>query len=204
MNQDHRAYGDLSVRICAVMSSLAVTNESDWAQADDPEYRQLIARERDLIESLFEQGISLKVLVTWNVWEIAEWQIRSREDVVARLRRLRDFCARTLQDESKIKRLQIVHAGVRERNVMILGKRYVFEGRKLDSRAGFEATQVVTDKKRVAQEIEMFDLLFKNSLQRIAQSESTTPTNRFLLEELIARIDRDVVALSSALRGDPK
>jgi hypothetical protein len=187
--------GGLSIRTCAVMSSLAITEDNTWAQPGDEEYVQLIVRERNLIEQLFEQKTSLKVLLTWNVKEMLEWEKKSRDDVLSRLHRLKTFCVKTLEDDSKVRRAQLVHTAVRDRNVLILGKRYVFEGRKLSTQAGFEATQVIIDRKRVAQEIEMFDILFRNAVERerIALKVCDEANlNRKLLLSVIDRIDRDV------------
>jgi hypothetical protein len=195
-------YGEPCVRICAAMSSLAITEGSAWAKRGDGEYLQLILKERDLIEQLFEQKTSLKVLLTWSIQEMIEWEGRSREDVLARLRRLKGFCEKTLQDEGRIKRAQFVHIGIRERNLLILGKRYLFEGRKLGTRAGFEATEVITDKTRVAQEIELFDILFGNAISAGRDARKTrglVGLNRRLLVSLVGRIDRDIAALAASL-----
>ena len=164
----------------------------------------MIERERDLIEQVFEQKASLKVLLTWNVNEMLNWQARTQEDVLARLKRLRTFCQRTVRDDDLVTRATLVHIVVRERNLLILGDKYVFEGRKLSTKAGFEATQVITDKRRVAQEIEMFDILFRNAVDNECDSitdQDPLDLNRQLLTSLIGRIDSDINELEAALRS---
>jgi hypothetical protein len=180
------------------MSSLAIVRDTSWVTPADEEYLQLIERERDLIEILFEGGASLRILLTWNLMEMLEWQERTREDVFRRLGRLRSFCVETLSDDKKIERARLVHLGVRERNLLILADACMFEGRKLSTKPGFEATQVITNKKRVVQEIEMFDILLDSAIE----NEGLTPRpaepielNRQLLISLVARIERDMMDL---------
>ena len=185
----------LCLRICAAMSSLAITNDDNPARLDEDEYFQLIERERDLIERLFEQKAALKILLTWSVKEMHSWQKRSRENVLARMERLRSFCQTTLANDDKIRRAALVHVSVHERNLLILGDRYLFEGRKLSTKAGFEATQVITDKRRVTQEIEMFDILFRNAVEskfENATDQDPLELNRKLLLRLLSRIDNDI------------
>jgi hypothetical protein len=192
------------VRICAVMSSLAITRQNSWATAGDEEYLQLIERERDLIEQLFERKVSIKVLLTWNVKEMLEWQKRTREDVITRLNRLKTFCERTLKDDERVKHATLVHIAVRERNILILGNKYVFEGRKLGTEPGFEATEVITDKRRVTQQIEMFDILFRNAVDNECQGvkcPDKSDLNRRLLVGLIDRIDQDMKELKATSDG---
>jgi hypothetical protein len=198
MVRDPFRYREPSLRICAVMSSLAVVDTVAWARPEDREYLELIVKERDLIERLLEKNISLKMLLTWNIHEILEWERRSREDVVARLRRLRSFCRRVVSDERLIKRAQLVHCGIRERNLLILGRKYVFEGRKLGPGAGFEATEVITEVTRVKQEIEMFDLLFRNAAREADRGASGVAQNRHLIERMIRRLNRDIGTLGKS------
>jgi hypothetical protein len=189
------------LRICAAMSSLAITNDESSARQGEDEYFQLIERERDLVEQLFEQKASLKVLLTWSVKEMQTWQKRTRENVLARMERLKSFCEQTLQEKDKIRRATLVHVSVRERNLLILGDKYVFEGRKLSTIAGFEATQVITDKRRVTQEIEMFDILFRNAVQSKVDNVSEhdpLELNRQLLLHLISRIDKDIHEIATS------
>lgn len=192
------------VRVCAVMSSLAITKYNSWATAGDEEYLQLIERERDLIEQLFARRASLKILLTWNIKEMLEWQKRTREDVLTRLNRLKSFCERTLEDDDRVKRATLVHIAVRERNILILENKYVFEGRKLSTETGFEATEVITDERRVAQQIEMFDILFRNAVDNECKGvkcHEGSDLNRWLLVSLIGRIDRDMKELNATSKG---
>lgn len=190
------------IRICAVMSSLAITKDSAWAGPGNDEYLQLIENERDQIEALFEKKASLKILLTWNMHDIAGWPEKSRADAVTRLKRLRSFCEKTLGDARRTQRAELVHARLRERNLLILGNKYVFEGRKLSTDEGFEATQVIKNNRRIGQEIEMFDILFNNA-RRTAQKalgiEKRNGVNRQLLLALIKRIDGDVAELEASL-----
>jgi len=198
MVQESPQHDRLCLRICAAMSSLAITNEDNPERRAEDQYFQLIERERDLIEQLFEQKASLKVLLTWNVKEMLNWQKRTQENVRVRMERLKSFCQKTLADEDKIRRAALVHVSVRERNLLILGDKYLFEGRKLSTEAGFEATQVITDKRRVTQEIEMFDILFRYAVEskfENAAAHGPLELNRQLLLLLIGRIDKDIKEL---------
>jgi hypothetical protein len=186
----------LSLRICAAMSSLAITNDGSPAIPGEDEYFQLIERERDLIEQLFEQKASLTVLLTWSVQEMLKWQKRTQENVLVRMKRLKSFCEKTIEDDEKTRRATLVHVSVRERNLLFIGDKYVFEGRKLSTNAGFEATEVITDRRRVTQEIEMFDILFRNAVESKNIPESDPlELNRKLLTRLINRIDKDIKEL---------
>jgi hypothetical protein len=189
------------LRICAVMSSLGIDMDKSRIRPGDEEYSLLLERERDLIEELSEKGISLRVLLTWNVSEVLGWQERTREEVHRRLSRRRSFCLKVLEDIDRSKRVQIVHLSVRERNLLIVGNRYLFEGRKLSTKAGFEATQFIADKKRVTQETEMFDILLRNPVvHALAACGADKPKDldRPLLEVLVARISCDIAELEAS------
>ena len=197
---DPSAHTRTCLRICAVMSSLAITPDRAWVGPEDEEYLQLLQRERDLIEELFDKGVSLKILLTWNIKEMLEWQERTRDDVFRRLSRLRTFCEHIAADKGKLGRAQLVHIGVRERNLFIIGDQCVFEGRKLNTKPGFEATQLITAQKRVQQEIQMFDILLASAIEIERAHSPTTQAaglNQYLIEELMARIDRDMKNLES-------
>jgi hypothetical protein len=63
---------------------------------------------------------------------------------------------------------------------------------------------VITDKRRVAQEIEMFDILFRNAVDNECHSitdQDPLDLNRQLLMSLIGRIDRDINELEASLRS---
>lgn len=181
------------IRICAATSSLAIARSSGFTP-EESEYLGLLEQERNLLERLVEKGAELKVLLTWNAVEMVESQHRNPEDVLTRLDRLRDFCARVAGNDGVLPRIQMVHASVRERNVLILGERYLFEGRKLSIKAGFEATTVVANHERILQEIQMFDILFDNAIRGTLgdQTEDTVAArNRQLIATVLQRIDRD-------------
>lgn len=201
MLRESTQHDGLCLRICAAMSSLAISNDDTPALPGEDEYFQLIERERELIEQLFEQKASLKVLLTWSVKEMLQWQKRTRENVLVRMERLKSFCRRTLEDEEKIRRATLVHVSIRERNLLILGDKCVFEGRKLSTNAGFEATQVFTDKRRVTQEIEMFDILFSNAVESKGENGTNhdpLELNRKLLVRLINQIDKDIQEMAES------
>lgn len=198
MAHDVSQYGEPCIRICALMSSLAITEQHATSKPGDEEYHQLIERERNLIEQLFERAISLRVLLTWNINEMLEWEGRNRNNVLARLSKLKAFCKKVLESDSRLKRARFVHIGIRERNLLFLGKKYLFEGRKLSTKPGFEATQVITSKGRIYQEIEMFDILFNNAVKNELPNIGTqdlADRNRELLVSLVRRIEKDVKRL---------
>ena len=185
---------NLRLRICAAMSSLAIESGTS-SDPSDEQYHRLLEQERELIEELFDRGASLNILFTWSPHEMLKWGARTRENVALRLKMLRNFCLATLKDSNKAGRATLVHIGIRERNLLILGQQYVFEGRKLSTKAGFEATQLITNKKRVTQEIEMFDILMRSAVKdecarlRIGDCKDL---NSKLIGSLVRRIERDI------------
>lgn len=202
MERDPSEFGDARVRICAVMSSLAIDDSRGvLVGPGDEEYLQLVKAEREAIERLLRNGVTLNVLLTWNTSEMLGWQERTREGILSRLRRLGSFCAGVLEDEEIISRTRFVHLGIRERNLLILGTRYLFEGRKLSTKPGFEATEVITCPRRVAREIEMFDILSQNAVENARRGFSRhgeKDVNRLLLEDLLERIETNIKELAGA------
>jgi len=191
---------DYCIRICARLSSFAVSEDEPEDPLGGSRYRELLLEERDALVKLFERGASLKVVLSWNFREYLTFPDASISKAEARLRQLRKFCRRILADEDLTSRATFVKVPIRERNLLFLGSDYLFEGRKLRVRGGFDATQVITDPEVIRQEVEMFDALFEDALDYMCRKRDLPvgrSRNRRLIEELIKDIDEDLRELES-------
>ena len=95
-------------------------------------------------------------------------------------------------------RLTVINLPVYERNILIVGNEYCFEGRKLDIKGGFDATNIFSEPDVVEREIELFDELFENGLAYV-RKEKVLPggkQNKALIEYLIDVLNRDLEKLN--------
>lgn len=188
------------VRICAKRSSFAIS-DMELDDAENPTFHKLLLEERDKLIQLFRRGASLKAVLTWNIHEWLELPDPSRERARLRLIQLRDFFQEVLADENLVSRTAVIRLPLSERNLLILGAAYFFEGRKLRWEVGFDATQVSTDPDTINQEIVMFDALFEDGLQHACRTRGIPDgpdRNRSLLEVLVKDLDEDIRRMTAS------
>lgn len=207
---DHRALApDFCVRIRARLSSLALTRKENW-RADETEYRDLLLQERKYLVDAFKKGASLKVILAWNLAEYLGLAHAQPREALARMKRLRSFCKKTLNDEKLLARATLIRIPVPERNQFFLGEQLLFEGRKLKVRGGFDRTELIQDADEIEREIEMFDALFTDGIQycfdhrRKPIPEDVFERNRSLLEFLLMDIKRDIKKLKQRAKRAPR
>lgn len=199
---------ECTVRIKAMLSSFGSIDEDFIAWVDDEAdvteeagYGRLLKNEREAMVELFKAGGRFQILLTWSVAEMLGWSRSARENIIRRMTTLREFCESVVESRNE-SRMQIIHVPIRDRNLLFLGTEYLFEGRKLSTGAGFEATRVIRDREAVAQEIDMFDRLFNHSLERARRSfsiQAADNLNERLIEAIIRQLDTDVLKIQESL-----
>lgn len=186
---------DYCVRISATVSSFA-TSENEPRKDRNPQYHALLLEERDNLTQLLRTGASLKMILSWNLDMYFQYPDASIEGAPNRLMQLRNFCQEILKDKDLLSRTVIVKTPVRDRNLLFLGTDYFFEGRKLRVGSGFDATQLITEYDIIKDEIEMFDVLFDDSVNYVCRMHGLPifgrNRNQKLLEKLIEDINNDL------------
>lgn len=186
---------DYCVRISATVSSFA-TSENEPRRDSNPQYHALLLKERDSLIQLLRKGASLKMILSWNLDMYFQYPDASLEGAPHRLTQLRNFCHEILKDKDLLSRIVIVKTPVRDRNLLFLGTDYFFEGRKLRVGSGFDATQQITDSEVIEREIEMFDVLFDDSVNYVCRMNDLPiwgrNRNQKLLEKLIEGLNIDL------------
>jgi hypothetical protein len=211
MRRDRDRFEGYCVRIRARLSSFAISDDEPFVHAwtvGDPRLHDLLREERDALVDLFQRGTSLKVILSWNLAEYLAYPDASRAVVAARFRELRKFCRRVLGGDDLTSRLEIIRLPNPERNQLILGTSYLFEGRKLKVReGGFDATQVIGDPEVIENEIKMFDTLFEDGLNYVCARggiPAGPDRNRRLLQAMITDIEGDIRSLKGEDRMGPR
>lgn len=190
------------VRIRSTLSSFAIS-ESEPLGYKSPQLHASLLKERDSLIQLFRRGAILKVILSWNLNEYLKHPDASMERAVARFTQLKNFCQEILADESSIARATFVRIPTPERNILILGTDYFFEGRKLKVRGSFDATQLITDPETIQREIAMFDALFDDAINYVCRTQDLPrgrTLNERLLKALVKDINKDLSRLSRLAR----
>ncbi len=191
---------DYCVRIRAQLSSFAISESEPWS-SKRLQLRDLLLEERDNLILLFKKGASLKVILSWDLDKyLGLLPEASADQVKARLLQLRDFCQETLADEELVLRATIIRLPTPERNLLLLGTDYFFEGRRLGIRMGFDATQLITDTDVIKREIAMFDALFEEGVKYVCglhKIPARARRNQHLLEVIIKDLDKDIRRLET-------
>ncbi|HEU4389539.1 MAG TPA: caspase family protein [Blastocatellia bacterium] len=207
MRREREVFEGYCVRIRARLSSFAISDDEPFVHAwtaGDPRLHDILREERDALVDLFLRGASLKVILSWNLSEYLGYPDASRGVITARFRELRKFCLRVLGGEDLTSRLEIIRLPNPERNQLLLGNSYLFEGRKLKvSEGGFDATQVIGDPEIIENEIKMFDTLFENGLTYVCTRKGIVAgrgRNRMLLQAMLEDIERDIGLLKGGDR----
>lgn len=190
---------DFTIRISSMLSSFAVTDTDFWKR--DPKYIASINRERELLTDLFHRGANLRVLVNWSIGEICDWQPESRRNVLARLEQLGEFLGTIMQKNKLIKRALFVHSHIRDRNLMFFGTDFLYEGRRLNSAPGIDATKLYTDDDTIQSEVAAFESVLQDALKHtnVDANASQSDFNRQLAERLRHRIEGDIRRLKRSL-----
>jgi hypothetical protein len=192
---------DYTVRICARLSAFAISEEEP-RDAIHPNLRDLYLHERDLLMQLLEAGSKIRLIVTWHTLNYSVMPQRPPvERFEYRLKKLREFCEWLAGEKELVHRFTVVRLPLSERNLLLLGNEYFFEGRKLHLGHGFDATRLITDARSIRQEIEAFDGLFESGVRSVCE-EWRLPKGRDrngrLLELLIQHIDEELQNLRTS------
>jgi len=197
---DPSRQGNYCVRICAKRSSFAIS-DTEPGHAKNRQFHKMLLAERNNLIELFRRGASLKVVLMWNIHEYLDLSGPSRKRAKLRFAQLRTFFQEVLADDSLIPRAVVIRLPVTERNLLILGTDYFFEGRQLGWHEGFDQTQVITDPDTINQEIDNFDKLFEGGLKHVCKTRGLPDgpdRNRSLLEVVVKDLDDAISRLTAS------
>ena len=150
---------DRVIRQEASLSSLAISDNERGRPDDDID---LLVEERDTMKKLLADGVTLRLILSPNlVEETAELGLFDKEymetDVLPRF----DLLISTIRENLTNPNLQIVCTHrLPHQNLLIVGTRRVFRGRKRLREKGFSHTTLIFDPAVVQADISEFDDLF--------------------------------------------
>ena len=157
--------------------------------------------------ALLAAGAEFRVILTWHtlLYELLSQQ-PPLERFHSRLLHMREFCQSLLRERDLVKRFIILRLPLSERNLLVLGEDYFFEGRKLKLGHGFDATRLTTDREAVAREIAAFDALFDSGVTDTCERWDVSlgrRRNGRLLEILIQQLDEELANISRGSAAGP-
>jgi hypothetical protein len=155
---------DRIIRQEASLSSLAISDQECGDPEDDRELLNLLLQERNTMESLLKSGTTMRLVISPHVLvERVELKLFNREyvetDILPRYEQLISIIKNNLTNPN----LQIVCAHrLQHQNLLIIGERIVFIGRKRVREKGFPYTTVIYDPTVILEEIHDFETLFSD------------------------------------------
>jgi hypothetical protein len=155
---------DRIVRQAASLSSLAISDNEQDDSEEDREFLDLLLQERHEMESLFDDGAIIRLIISPNTQvERVDLKLFSREFVETNVLPRYERLTSTIKNNLTNPNLQIVCAHrLQHQNLLIVGENRVFIGRKRVREKGFPYTTLIYDPTVVLEEIHEFDILFRD------------------------------------------
>jgi len=153
------------IRQAASLSSLAIS-DNEYDEADqDGEFMSLLLRERRKMESMLEDGITIRLLVSPET-QVARVDLKlfNREFVESNILPRYEQLISIIRKNLTRPNLQIVYVHrLRHDNILIIDESRVFIGSKRIREKGFPHTTLIYDPAVIRNEIHEFDIQFKDT-----------------------------------------
>ncbi len=178
----------LTIRVCAGLSSLAISNHEPCAEPLKAEYQEALLLERDTLLRILAAGARLRAIIN-PPRKFAHSMYPARLE--ARYRRMiklleggsdvSDDPDAVALDRAAMQQCDLVLSPVPVPNLWIIGDSVAYEGMKRGGSGGYPVTHCETDRERVKEMIENFESFFQLSRQ---DTERTYPPDGRILEQM--------------------
>lgn len=195
------------IRHAGSLSSLAISDEEK--QLLDSEYHELIKQEREAILGLLNIGWTIRIIICpESQIDFVELELIDKEYATKMFLPRYEQLLRVIKAHLDNPRLQIAYTQhLQHQNIIVVGEKVVFIGRRFRWGTGFPSTTVVYDPTVVCDEVKELDVAFTDSACVLLQKGRLVETDygsADLKNRVIKKLQNCRRRLKARLRQTPK